>query len=150
MQASLDRFLTSVHAQRDTADDVEPDEIADPPANNLLRLALILEPYAGYVIHRRDRATTDLYVGRPTLWGNPFRLDDPDDETARLACVHAYAVHFAQRSGRQQSFMLSTIRRVLRAGGRLACHCSPRICHAQVLAAWALGRRITLEELEAA
>lgn len=147
LQASLDRFIGAVRARRDPADEIEPAETAEMPPDPLLRLALALAPYAPYVIHKRDMRTGDLYCGRPQLWGNPFPLADPQDETARLECVRAYAVHFAKRSGKQQAFMLIAVRNTIRAGGRLACFCSPRLCHAQVLAAWALGRRITLEEL---
>jgi hypothetical protein len=143
----LQRFLRAAEAGRAPLPP-EPAEIATPPADDLVGLALLLEPYARHVVHKRDAREGDLYCGQPTLWGG-FKLEHPDDETERLLSVTAYARHFAGRSARQQRYMLYPIRRVLlEQGGRLVCYCAPRLCHAQVLATWALGRPITLAMLE--
>lgn len=146
LQGPFNRFTAAV-----SRPDVEPEPDTAPtapPPDSLIRLALTLEPYARFVIHKRDARQGDLYVGRPTLWGNSITLAAPDDDHERLRCVNAYARHFAARSGRQQMFMLAPIRRIIKNGYRLACYCSPRTCHAQVLAAWAMGTRITPTDLE--
>lgn len=143
----LTRYLDAIAARSGFAPNPEPPPLATPPAE-LTGIAAILAPFARFVVHRDQQRRGDFYVGRPTLWGNPFRLTNPRDDQQREACVRAYARHFAQRSRRQQLYMLAPIRRVIVSeGGRLVCFCTPRLCHAQVLAAWALGRPIRQEEV---
>lgn len=74
-----------------------------------------------------------VYVGRPTRWGNPFRVgvDGDQGECVRLY-ANALADHWATASlvGIPE---LHEIREEL--GGRpLVCWCAPKACHADVLA----------------
>jgi hypothetical protein len=68
-----------------------------------------------------------IYVGRPTRWGNPWRVDE--DFTPRDVVLLFAA---ALRENRLP-FTASDVRRELR-GRDLACWCAPgQPCHADVL-----------------
>jgi hypothetical protein len=65
-----------------------------------------------------------VYVGRPTKWGNPFRIADQADAVA----VYRYELE----SGRLR-VTVEEVRREL-AGLDLVCWCAPgQPCHADVL-----------------
>lgn len=118
---------------------------ADPNAETdeevALRLEAVLQPYAKYVRHHGQAKIGDWYVGRPTLWGNRRKLPRPATDEDRRRVVLAYAREFARRSVPQRRMMLGKIQEVLSRGVKLVCWCSPRLCHAQVLAYWALTGR---------
>ncbi len=72
------------------------------------------------------RAGVYTYVGRPTPWGNPAGLDDPDDDVKRADVIDRYRDYLSERP--------DLIARLPELRGRvLACWCSPRACHADVL-----------------
>jgi hypothetical protein len=77
------------------------------------------------VVHCR-RAPFDVYVGRPSVWGNPFRLRT---ERERARVVEQYRQWLEG-----QPALLARARGELR-GKVLGCWCAPRPCHADVLAA---------------
>lgn len=113
-----------------------------PPCEDDLALAQQLEARLAavklYVRHKDDAKPLDFYVGRPTLWGNRFRLPKGATDDDRRLVVLQYAREFAGRSSAQRWMMLAQMRVVIRRGGKLICWCAPRLCHAQVLAYWAL------------
>jgi hypothetical protein len=71
----------------------------------------------------------DVYIGRPSKWGNPFKT--PRDGT-RDECVAKYREWIIN----QPNLMAEV--RALR-GKRLGCFCAPRKCHGDILAALADG-----------
>lgn len=71
-----------------------------------------------------------VYVGRPSDFGNPFRLTD---EAGRGATLDDYA---AWLSGRAD--LVARMRAEL-AGRDLVCWCAPRPCHAMIIAHVAAG-----------
>jgi len=76
-----------------------------------------------------------VYVGRPTLWGNAFRLRDFPDAASCVACYRGMRLSETETQGRFRAFA----RQVL-GGKNLACWC-PLVdkdgnkvpCHADVL-----------------
>lgn len=76
------------------------------------------------VIHRRDMTRSDIYVGRPSIWGNPFVIGADGD---RQAVIAQYRLWIAT-----QPELLARIPEL--RGKRLACWCAPLTCHADVLA----------------
>lgn len=72
----------------------------------------------------------DVYVGRPSTWGNPFRIG-PDGSRAEV--IDSYRRHL-----RNSPELIVRARKELK-GKRLGCHCAPLACHAQVLAEVAEG-----------
>lgn len=64
----------------------------------------------------------DVYVGRPSKWGNPFKFG------SRRENVDAYADWLAMHP-----ILMQDAKRELR-GKVLGCHCAPKSCHADILA----------------
>lgn len=71
---------------------------------------------------RREKC--DVYVGRPTKWGNPFILGADGN---RADVVRKYAEWLPTQAGLMAS--LGELR-----GKVLGCYCAPDDCHADVLA----------------
>ena len=68
-----------------------------------------------------------VYVGRPTRWGNPFRLGE--DAATRAEIVAMFAEMFEALSEHEQSELLQPLR-----GKDLACWCPiGEPCHADYL-----------------
>ncbi len=136
----IEAFLraTSLGGQNLDADDLLADEEIG------CELERRLKPYARYVVHKDAHRITDFYVGRPTRWGNPHRMEARTDSERRRV-VLAFARSMAARSDRDRWSMLDPLRRILGRGGRLYCWCSPKLCHGQVLAYWALTGRDPLK-----
>jgi len=67
----------------------------------------------------------DVYVGRGTRWGNPFRVTATTNRTQAIASFRRWLL--------SQPELVERARRELR-GKTLACHCRPKSCHADVLA----------------
>jgi len=84
------------------------------------------------VVHCKKSAY-DVYIGRPSQFGNPFPLDNPGDKRERAAVIDQYRVYFEQRVSEDGEFRAAVAR--LR-GLRLGCWCAPRPCHGDVIAAW--------------
>lgn len=85
------------------------------------------------VVHCK-RDGFDVYVGRPTVWGNPFKLGEHE---SRGATIERY-----ERWLKTQHALVARAQRELK-GKILSCWCAPKggvdseaaaICHAQILA----------------
>lgn len=74
------------------------------------------------VVHCK-REPYDIYVGRPTKWGNPFKLLREAD---RPAVLNAYREWIMRQPG-----LLAALPEL--RGKVLACWCAPKLCHADVL-----------------
>ena len=85
------------------------------------------------VYNKRDAATprTAVYVGRPTVFGNPFSHLPGTLATHRVATRDA-AVDEYERWIRENPALLARAKRELR-GKDLVCWCAPARCHADVL-----------------
>ena len=72
----------------------------------------------------------DVYIGRPSAWGNPFRIgkDGNRDEVIRRYREYIQTIPDFKRVVREQ----------LR-GKTLGCWCKPNACHGDVLAEIADG-----------
>jgi len=77
----------------------------------------------GKVVHCQ-RQRYDVYVGRPSKWGNPFILGCDGDREAVIAKFRAHIL--------ARPVLLEECRRELR-GKVLGCWCAPKPCHADVL-----------------
>lgn len=75
------------------------------------------------VVHcKKDKY--DIYIGRPSKWGNPFILDREND---RQAVIRKYTTWL-----RQQHTLLKQIHEL--KDKVLGCWCAPKMCHGDVLA----------------
>jgi len=79
-----------------------------------------------YVVHCK-RSAHDVYIGRPSKWGNPFVIGK---DGSRAEVVAKYR-EWAQRRGLDKAAALEL------KGKTLGCWCSPQACHGDVLAEWA-------------
>ena len=93
------------------------------------------EPPAMILNRRTDRPRPHhVYIGRPSKWGNRFKLTDAADRLRVIALYRADLVH-RLRTGRVTRAELAEL-----DGRPLVCWCAPLACHGHVLraaAAWA-------------
>lgn len=89
------------------------------------------------IVHCKHGVPFDVYVGRPTKWGNPFTLE---------AHGRVKAVQMFEEKVRADSSYRASAKTL--ATKTLACWCAPKggvgidaplICHAQILARAARG-----------
>lgn len=67
----------------------------------------------------------DVYIGRPSIWGNPFVIGRDGD---RVEVIRKYQDYLNTRPD------LQARARVELRGKRLACYCVPLACHGDILA----------------
>lgn len=65
----------------------------------------------------------DVYIGRPSVWGNPFKRGV---DGTRKEVIERYEAWI-----RQQPELLARLGEL--RGKVLACHCKPKACHGDVL-----------------
>lgn len=75
------------------------------------------------VVHRRE--PHDVYIGRPSKWGNPFHIGAKHGD--RAAVIAKYAAWI-----QTQPHLLAALGEL--RGKRLGCYCAPLACHGDVLA----------------
>jgi hypothetical protein len=66
----------------------------------------------------------DVYIGRPSKWGNPFKIGP--DET-REQVIEKYREYILSRPD-----LIASLHEL--KGKRLGCWCKPKACHGDVLA----------------
>lgn len=67
----------------------------------------------------------DIFIGRPSRWGNPIKLAGG---LTREVVIRLYINYLANNGA-----LLSDIRKELK-GKILGCYCAPKLCHGDVLA----------------
>jgi len=67
----------------------------------------------------------DVYVGRPSKWGNPFKIGPDGDRAEVLRKYMEFLLANPQ---------VATAAKQELKGKVLGCHCAPRPCHADILA----------------
>lgn len=72
----------------------------------------------------------DVYIGRGSVWGNPFRLAPGADDAARNLVVEQYEEHLLAHP--ELMARLPELR-----DKRLGCFCAPKACHGDVLKRYA-------------
>lgn len=65
----------------------------------------------------------DVYVGRPSIWGNPYVIGT---HGTRKEVIRMYRQHILSTPHLLQQ--IPTLK-----GKTLGCHCAPKACHADVL-----------------
>jgi len=79
------------------------------------------------VVHCKSRIPFDVYIGRPSEWGNPFEIGV---DGSREEVIAKYETWFLQ-----QPRLLAKVSEL--KGKTLACWCAPLACHGDVLAKYA-------------
>ena len=75
------------------------------------------------VVHCK-RAAHDVYIGRPSKWGNPFVIGPDGTRDDVIARYEAWLL--------EQPELVDALPEL--AGKTLGCWCAPRACHGDVLA----------------
>lgn len=70
------------------------------------------------------KSSYDVYIGRPSKWGNPFRIGPDGTRTEVIDKYRIYARRFTKAD-----LDLEELK-----GKRLGCFCHPLPCHGDVLA----------------
>lgn len=87
------------------------------------------------VVNKRSGQPYDVYVGRPTEWGNPYSHQEGTLAEHRVAtredAVEAYGVHLWRRIEYEGEPLIRRLADL--EGKRLACWCAPASCHAEIL-----------------
>ena len=65
-----------------------------------------------------------VYIGRPSKWGNPFRIGRDGERAEVIAKYREWVTH--------QPRLMDALREL--RGMRLGCYCYPLDCHGDVLA----------------
>lgn len=76
----------------------------------------------GRVVHCK-REAYDVHVGRPSIWGNPFKMRSEADRDKVISQYEKWII--------EQPELLARLPEL--RGKVLGCWCSPRACHADVL-----------------
>ncbi len=87
-------------------------------------------------IRNRRKDPDEVYIGRPSKWGNPERFPEsvgPVNAQIREMTIEKYRVYLRGRPD-----LIADARRELR-GKTLVCYCAPLECHGHVLARVAEG-----------
>ena len=83
-----------------------------------------------FVANKKRGEPYDVYVGRPSKFGNPFVIGRDGNREDVVRKFEEYLLANPE--------LLEAVRRELR-GKRLGCFCAPQRCHAHVLAWYANG-----------
>ena len=76
------------------------------------------------VVNKR-RELCDVYIGRPSIWGNPFVIGR---DGTREEVIEKYRTYIISGAGRH---LLASLPELV--GKRLGCYCAPEACHGDVL-----------------
>ena len=70
----------------------------------------------------KKTSSFDVYIGRRSKWGNPFRMKS---ENQRGEVIEKYEDYARQKFSKDELAVL--------VGKRLGCFCKPRKCHGDIL-----------------
>jgi len=87
------------------------------------------------IVNRYHKVPFDVYIGRPSKFGNPFKLEHMGDDVERTSVVALYRAWIWQPE--QEQLRRDAIKEL--RGKVLGCWCAPKPCHGDVLAEIADG-----------
>lgn len=77
----------------------------------------------GKTYRGRPLEPNEIYIGRPSKWGNPFKIGEHG--TREEVCLRYYNWIFTQ------PHLLAELPKL--KGRRLMCYCTPQLCHGHML-----------------
>jgi hypothetical protein len=126
-ECGFTRFARALHAHGQA----NP-EFAQKVRENLC--ARLQTDWGKYVVHNK-RSKHDVYIGRPSVWGNKF--SHLEKSAAEYKCsTREESILKYQSWLRKQPELIAQAKRELR-GKVLGCWCAPKACHGLVLAKFA-------------
>jgi hypothetical protein len=95
------------------------------------------------VVHIND--PHDVYIGRPSIWGNPYS-HLPQSAAEYTVATRKEAIEKYREYILNNSYLLARLPEL--EGKVLGCHCKPSSCHGDVLADLCNNRlKVNLEDL---
>lgn len=85
--------------------------------------------YVTPVLVNRHKGEFDVYIGRGTMWGNPFPLD-PGAGISRQVSIQMYREYLYEAL---ESGTITTDDVLSLSGLRIGCSCAPLECHGDVI-----------------
>jgi hypothetical protein len=84
------------------------------------------------VVVNRKYETYDVYIGRPTKWGNPFKITN---QCSRKEAVEMYRLWLEGKLDAPDGSIPPTREEIIKelTGKRIGCSCAPLACHGDVL-----------------
>lgn len=98
----------------------------------LLNKHLRIVPVQVTKVRNRDNLEEfDVYIGRGTLWGNPYPIEHEKDGDKREKVIEKFQTYFVEEivNNPEKLKLLIALK-----GLRLGCHCKPLPCHGDVIA----------------
>lgn len=83
--------------------------------------------------------TTRVYVGRPSVLGNPFAMRSEADRDRVVANYRSWLRQHYRRCGPERQELERLLQLALAGPLELVCYCAPRSCHADVIREALLG-----------
>lgn len=83
-----------------------------------------------HVVHCRRTTEPYTYIGRPSIYGNPFSLIHEED---RSEVIRKFKGYFNRRLKSDPEFKAKVL---ALQGQNLGCFCAPRACHGDVILAY--------------
>jgi hypothetical protein len=74
----------------------------------------------------------DVYIGRPSIFGNPFSVK----KYGREECIERYREYFYGRLATFPEFKQEVLKL---KGKRLGCFCKPEACHGDIIVKYLAG-----------
>jgi len=100
-----------------------------------------------HVVNKRTFKGDGIYVGRPSLLGNPFKMKS-ESEADRERVIQEYRAWLWKRV-RERGRVFAELMRIKKLAEQadvyLVCVCKPRACHADVVKAcleWMIRKKI--------
>jgi hypothetical protein len=94
-------------------------------------------------VHGRSQEIT--YVGRPSIYGNPFPMRRESERESVCLQYEQYFNELIEDSEEVKVAMENLVAKAMEDGYiRLGCFCAPRRCHADTQARWITNRLIEL------
>lgn len=84
------------------------------------------EKYKEKIVHCK-RQRYDIYIGRPSIFGNPFEIEKDGD---RLEVINKFKDYFYQKINNDLQFKKAVDKL---KGKVLGCWCYPKDCHARII-----------------
>jgi hypothetical protein len=78
-------------------------------------------------IHNKYKESYNVYIGRPTIFGNPFEIGK---DGSRQDVVDKYRAYFHKRIDEDVEFKKQVL---ALKGKRLGCFCKPHACHGDII-----------------
>lgn len=79
--------------------------------------------YSNSLVVNIKKEPCDIYVGRGSIWGNPFRIGV---DGTREEVIEKYRLYILSNS-----FLMSRLGDL--KGKKLGCYCKPKFCHGDIL-----------------